>query len=297
MTEVTASRRAWSSGLSTNDFAACVAAGFEPLGFVQGCSVVSWSFFGVGYSAMGLGFGGGRPSGYYEQYACPHGMVSADHRQFGLNFEKTWIEQAWAGARDAALTRLTHEAKELGAHGIIDIIDKTIFHPDSSTFEFSLSGTAVAVEGADAPTVPFTTFLAGQKLNKLIEAGFAPVAIALGIAAVGVMSSCITEYQLRGVGYPRLGGVLGGAPGGWGVPQGEVEQVARAHAAARSIVRERVRSTLGGDILHGARLEVTWQESQEGPQIDATIHGNRVRRFKPFAQMDPPRPVVRLVDR
>lgn len=286
---------AWSSGLSTNDFAACVTSGLRPLGFVQGCSVVSWSFFGVGYSAMSFGLGANRPTGYYEQYSCPHGIVSAEHRRYGLNFQKTWIEQAWTDALHAATKRLLSEATQLGAHGIIGIVEKTIYHPDSSTFEFSLSGTAVAVDGVPAPATPFTTFLAGQKLNKLIEAGFAPVEIALGISAVGVMASCITEYQLRGVGASSIGGAFGN----WGGASqgGEVEQVVRAQSAARSLVRERVRSSLKGDILHGASLSVSTRESQEGPQIDATLRGNRVRRFKEFAQMEQPRPVVRLVDR
>ena len=33
-----------------------------------------------------------------------------------------------------------------------------------------------------------------------------------------------------------------------------------------------------------------------GPQIDAMLKGNRVRRFKAYDPLPPPRPVVRLVD-
>ncbi len=283
---------AWSSGLSTNDFAACLSSGLQPLGFVQGCSVVNWSFYGIGYNAMGFGLGGSRPSGYFEQYLCPHGIVSAEHRRYGMNYQKSWIEESYLSALRSATERLLHEARKLGAHGVIGVIDRPSYHSETSSFEISLSGTAVTIEGAVAPAVPFTTFLAGQKLNKLVEAGFAPVEILIGIASIGVMASCITEYQLTGGGFSLAAG------GGWGAaPGGEIEQVVEAQTAARSIVRQRVRDQLGGDILHGASLMVRSNETQEGPQIEATLRGNRVRHFKEFTQIDPPSPVVHLSDR
>ncbi len=284
---------AWSSGLSTNDFAACLGAGLQPLGFVQGCSVVSWNFYSAQSSMMGMGFGLNQMRGYTEQYSCPHGFVSTEHRMYGLNYQKTWIEEAWTETFAAAKRRLLSEAAALGAHGVIDVVDRSIHHAENATFEIALSGTAVAIEGVARPEVPFTTFLAGQKLNKLVEAGFAPVDIALGITAVGVIASCITEYQTRGGGI-----AFGGNVGGWGGSQtGEIEQVVRAQGAARRLVRERVRSELNGDTLHGASLSVRTIESSEGPQIEALIRGNRVRSFKAFAALAPPRPVVQLVDR
>lgn len=278
---------AWSSGLSTNDFAACASAGLQPLGFVQGVSVASWNFYGQAFSPLG-GFGmNQRLSGYFEQYNCPHGIVSAEHRMYGLNYEKTWMEETWSGALDRATQRLLDEARQLGAHGVIGIHDRALHHSDMSGFEISLSGTAVGIAGAPIPAVPFTTFLAGAKLNKLIESGFAPVAIALSIASVGVFASCITEYQLRGA-----------SQWGWGMmPSGEIDQVARGHQAARTIARERIRGQLDGDVLHAAQLRVTTNESQEGPQIEVGIRGNRVRRFADFVEMEPPRPIVRLQDR
>src|SRR6202012_5391287 len=115
-------------GLSTNDFAACVTAGLRPLGFVLGTSVVSWSFYGMRYSALGLGYSGNRPSGYFEQYSCPHGIVSAEHRMYGLNYQKTWIEQAWTDALSSAREGLINEAEQLGAHGIIGVVDRSAYH-------------------------------------------------------------------------------------------------------------------------------------------------------------------------
>lgn len=288
MTESTVPGSAWSSGLSTNDFAACLTADLRPLGFVQGCSVVPWLFYGAPFSATGLGLGSyQQPSGYFEQFNCPHGFVSAEHRIAGYNYEQTWVEDAWNTAFFSALKRLLDEAKRLDAHGVIGIAERAEHHGDISAFELSLSGTAVLVEGADPPGTPFTTFLAGQKLNKLVEAGFAPVSIAQSFVAIGVYGSCTTEYQLRG-----------GVAWGYGMaPTGEIDQVARAHNAARMIARESIRKQLAGDVLHAASLSASDHESQGGPQIEVSIRGNRVRRFKDFEQLPLPRPVVRLVDR
>lgn len=287
MTDVArdASPGAWASALSTDDFAACVEAGLQPRGFVQGCSVVSWSFMGLGPFQGPTGLGSFQSGGYYEQYACPHGFVSAEHRLYGMNYEKTWVEAAWMTAYSGALARLVAEAKRLGAHGVIGVADRWTHHPENAAYECTLTGTAVGVEGVAPPGTPFTTFLAGQKLNKLIEAGYAPVAIALSLASIGVFASCVTEYQLRGGAWT------------WGAaPAGEIDQVTRAHEAARSAVREGVRRQLDGDSLHAAELVVASAETQDGPQIDATLRGNRVRRFKAFAELPPPRAVVRVVD-
>jgi hypothetical protein len=49
--------------------------------------------------------------------------------------------------------------------------------------------------------------------------------------------------------------------------------------------------------LHAAALVVRAYESSEGPQIEVVVRGNRVRRFKPPEETEPPRPVVSLVDR
>ena len=275
-----AERGAWSSALSTNDFAACVEGGLEPISFVQGCTVVSWSFLGMG--PMGNNFSGfGGSSGYTEQFNCPHGYVSDEHRLYGMNYEQTWIESAWMTAFAGALNRLVEEAKALGAHGVIGVTEHAEHHPESTAYEFTLSGTAVGVEGIAPPPTPFTTFLAGQKLTKLVEAGFAPISIALSFVSVAVYASCVTEYQLRG------GGMT------WGAPTGEIQQLARAHDGARSSARERIRGQLGSDYLHAAHLNV---ESGE-EVVDVTLRGNRVRRFKEFEPVPPPRPVLRLADR
>ena len=65
--------------------------------------------------------------------------------------------------------------------------------------------------------------------------------------------------------------------------------------AVRQLARKHVRQQLAGDALHGAQIEVVKRELSEGDEvIDCTLRGNRVRRFKDFDDVPPPRPTVRL---
>jgi uncharacterized protein YbjQ (UPF0145 family) len=301
-----ASRRlgggAWSSGLSVADFASCLDMGMQPAGFVQGYAVMQWSWFmstgafGMGFGGMG-GFGGGwaatpqRRGQYVEQWQCPHGFVSAEHRMYGANYELTWLEDSWATGWGLAMARMIDEAKTLGATGVVGVVDTMRPLVGGSTVEFSASGTAVSVADARRPATPFSTYLSGQRLAKLIEAGFAPVSVVGTLAAVRMLGSCITHYQLAGSSTgswygPAAGGVSGVGP---------VDQVNRAETAARRLARERVRAQLGTDILHGATLERSEREIGEGDlSIQCTLKGTRVRRFKEWDALPDPTPVVRL---
>ncbi|MGH9028103.1 MAG: heavy metal-binding domain-containing protein [Acidimicrobiales bacterium] len=291
---------AWSSGLSVADFASCLDMGMEPVGYVQGYSVMQWSWFmATGGFGMGLGgFGGGlatspqRQGQYVEQWRCPHGFVSSEHRMYGANYELTWLEDSWATGWGLATTRMIDEAKELGATGVVGVADDMRPLVGGATIEFRASGTAVVVPDAPRPETPFSTYLSGQRLAKLIEAGFAPVSVVATLSAVRMLGSCITHYQLAGstVGSwygPAAGGVSGVGP---------VDQVNRAEAAARRLARERIRSHLGSDILHGATLERSEHEIGEGDlSIQCTLKGTRARRFKAFDPLPDAAPVVRLV--
>lgn len=282
--------RAWSSSLSTNDFAACVEAGYRPIGFVQGCAVISWGWGSSMTSPLGIGMSqmsSGMTRGYSEQFMCPHGFVGGEHRIYGLNYEQDWAEDAWRAGFSSSFQRLVAEAAQLSAHGVIAITDRVVHDPNTGTYRFTIEGTAVRVAGAPDTKALFTTFLAGQKLNKLLEAGYAPVTVVAEFVSVQVFASCVTEYLLHGRGAV-----------GWGAPVGgEVDQVSRAHEAARHIARERVRAQLGSDRLHAAHLDVREHEiASAGPQIDVMLKGNRVRRFKAYEAFPAPRPVVRLVD-
>jgi hypothetical protein len=281
---------AFSSGLTVPDFAACLQVGLEPVGLVQGFCVMQWGWYGAGSSFMRgsnpYTMGAQSEGAYSESYRCPHGYVSAEHRMWGQNLEQPWVEAAWSAGYGAAYARMLDEATALGAHGVIGVVDRVTPVADSQTSEFHFLGTAVTVEDGPPPAggVPWTTYLAGQRLTKSIEAGFMPVAVVASMASVRVWAYCITEYQMEG-------------GRGWGNTNqtAEVEQVIRAHMAVRQLARKHVRQKLVGDALHGVQIDVEKRELAQGDEvIDCTIRGNRVRRFKDFDVVPSPRPTVRL---
>src|SRR6202042_1000934 len=108
--------------------------------------------------------------------------------------------------------------------------------------------------GGDPPPPggdPWTTYLAGQRLAKLIEAGFMPISVIAAIASVRVWASCITEYLMEGNTY---------AWGQMGASTYEIDQVSEARLAAKSLARDHARRQLGSDTLHGASIETTERE-------------------------------------
>jgi uncharacterized protein YbjQ (UPF0145 family) len=280
---------AFSSGLTVPDFAACLDLGLQPVGLVQGFCVMRWGWYGAG-SGFSRGIspytmGNQDPDAYSETYRCPHGFVSNEHRMWGQNIEQPWVEQAWHQGYDSSYDRMLDEALALGAHGVIGVVDRVTHLAESQTTEFHFLGTAVVVEGGPPPADgPWTTYLAGQRLTKSIEAGFMPIGVVASLASVRVWAYCMTEYFMEG---GRT----------WGGPTNsqEVDQVSKAHMAVRQLARKHVRQQLGGDALHGARLQVEKRELSAGDEvIDCTLRGNRMRRFKDFDVVDAPRPTVRL---
>jgi uncharacterized protein YbjQ (UPF0145 family) len=281
----------FSSGLTVPDFAACLQMGLRPVGLVQGFCVMQWGWYGStspymrGISQVQPGLVRG---GYVENFYCPHGFVSAEHRTWGQNLEQPWVEGAWGQGFGSAYSRLMEEAKEVGAHGVIGIVDTARPLVESNVSEFHIVGTAVVVEDAPPPKggEPWSTYLAGQRLAKLIEAGFMPVSVVAAMASIRIWAYCMTEYLMEGRAYNwSQGGVL----------VREVDQVTNGQVAVRELAREHVRRQLGGDVLHGASVVSHEREISAGDQVlECTLRGNRVRRFKDFDPMAPPQPTVRL---
>lgn len=287
---------AWSSGLSVADFASCLTMGMDPVGFVQGFAVMQWSWYSNTYYRS-MGGMGGMPGPtergqYSEGWQCPHGFVGGEHRMYGFNYEQTWVEGNWSNGWGLAYGRMVEEAAALGAHGVIGVVDDMHHLAGTGAAEFRIRGTAVVVPGAAPPPRPFTTFLSGQRLVKLIEAGFVPVSVAAALSSVQMIGYCITHYQMAGTAAGNWsGGMSGGVSG-----VHSIVQVGKAQRAARHLAREHVRRQLGSDILHGASLEQFEHEVGEGDlAIQCMIKGTRVRRYKDFDPLPEAEPVVRLV--
>jgi hypothetical protein len=280
---------AFTSGLTVPDFAACLQMGLEPVGYVQGFCVMQWQWYGMGspFGAFGSTYAG-RQRGYAESWQCPHGFVSSEHRGWGQNYEQSWIEDAWRQGFDSAYERMSEEASTVGAHGIVGVVDATQPLGDLGVLEFRVQGTAVKVKDGAPPAGgrPWSTYLAGQRLAKSVQAGFAPVSIAATVASVRVWAYCVTEYLTEG------------ASGSWGyqTAAAEIEQTSKAHMAVRRIAREQVRAQLGSDSLHSASLVTSERELGQGDaELQCILRGNRVRRFKAFDPLPAPRPTVRLL--
>ena len=283
--------RSSASALSIPDLAACLEAGLEPVGLVQGFCAMQWAFYGAGSPYLqGASLSSSLPHGaYVEQWSCPHGFVSAEHRMWGQNYEQPWVEAAWAQGFGSAFQRMLEEAADAGAHGVIGVVDTSAHVADLSIVEFHLLGTAVVVRDAPPPAggQPWSTYLAGMRLTKLLEAGMMPVSVVASMVSVRVWASCVTEFLSEGQAY------------GWGgsgsAGTAEIEQVSRARAAARSLARQRIRDQLGADELHGARSGLDWRELGQGDEIvECTLRGTRVRRFKEVDPLTAPRPTVQL---
>ncbi len=287
----------FSSGLTVPDFAACLQMGLRPVGLVQGFCAMQWGWYGGAQSLRGLSPLGVGDGGYSRVWYCPHGFVSAEHPTWGQNAEQTWVEDAWAAGFDSAFARMLEEARALGANGVIGVKD-TSRSTQANVTEFHVLGTAVKLEGAaqGAASDPWSTYLAGQRLAKLIEAGFAPVSVVATLSSVRVWSYCMTRALMEGYGYSMGAiGASGWAGGGSLGAAQEVDQVTEARIAARQIAKERLRQRLGGDILHGALVGSFVRELGEGDQVvECTLRGTRVRRFKDFDPIEAPVVTVRL---
>jgi uncharacterized protein YbjQ (UPF0145 family) len=83
-----------------------------------------------------------------------------------------------------ALDRLRLEAGAIGADGVVGIkLSST--QVGENMREFVAMGTAVRAETRQRPGKLFTTELAGQDVGKLMQSGWIPVTVAIGIGVLG----------------------------------------------------------------------------------------------------------------
>ncbi|MGH9065530.1 MAG: heavy metal-binding domain-containing protein [Acidimicrobiales bacterium] len=157
--------RVFSSDLSVDEAILLKEVGYEPRGLVMGSAI-----YHVGYM-----FG-----------------------TMGQNVEVTTLSQAMVQAREAAMSRITTDARRVGGDGVVGVrLTIDMFEPRHHLMEFVAIGTAVAA-GAGALARqrsrrhPFTSDLSGQDFYLLQRAGYEPLSL--------VMGSCVYHVARQGVG-------------------------------------------------------------------------------------------------
>jgi hypothetical protein len=261
--------------------------GMRPVGLVQGFCVMRWSWYGAGSPYSSGAYWSSYQNNTITSYRCPHGYMQAgtDHRQWGANVEQPWMAKTWAEGYNAAYHRMIEEAVDAGAHGVVGVVDTATQLIGADVREFHMYGTAVVVEGVEPPSEIWTSYLAGQRLAKLIEAGLFPVSVVAAMSSVRVWSVCETEILMKG-GWDPYGTVR---------PTDEIRQIADAEMQNRQMARDHIKSVLGTDALHGATLDSGGHEISEGDlECHCTLRGTRVRRFADADPLPAPVPTVTL---
>lgn len=151
----------FTSDLTVNEYLLVEDAGFEPLGLVVGTSI-----YHVGYQ----------------------------RRRLGTSHELTVLSEALYHARELAMERMTAEAEELEADGVVGVrLEVKGFQHAGHVAEFLAVGTAIrhrdGLEYRAAHGRPFTSDLSGQDFWTLLRTGARPVGLVLG--------SCV--YSVGGV--------------------------------------------------------------------------------------------------
>jgi uncharacterized protein YbjQ (UPF0145 family) len=270
---------AFTSDLSTADFALCHQAGLRPLAQVMGTSV-----YQIGFDPR-LGWGGAG------------GMLG------GQISELSVLTRAYNQARIRALERLAAEALAVGADAVVGAtwrLARINFGDQEGSLEYTIVGTAVSRQsGADAAAAqgegatPVLTDLSVADYVKLVRAGIEPVGLA------GWHAVFFTETSL-------VGGALVQALAGRQFRNFELAELTQAIYAAREQVMQGMASQaqgLGASGIVGVQVEhkltraSSTQAGRNKGNNEMILHfnafGTAIKRTGAAAQT-PPTPVIDL---
>ena len=276
----------WTSDLSVAELAAIEEAGLSPLALVLGSATYHLgSQWGVSFAQQG---------GFFRTYPCPHGyggmggfgggygMGTHEGARTGYTWEHLVHERGMVAAKDLALERLEAEATALGAHGVAGVrLRFAPFAAGYGSIEVTAIGTALRRAGRAPLPRPFLSHLSGQDLWKLLQGGWVPAGLVMGIGVVEVDPGCEVEFQLRS----------------WA--NSSVRQLSEGTQAAREIavaglVAETARV---GDGVVGVEVRYQTHEAGESRVIELVVTGTAVRRFSKEPLPNPPLTFLPLVDR
>lgn len=291
----------WTSDLSVAELAAIEEAGLSPLALVLGSATYHLgSQWGVSFAQQG---------GFFRTYPCPHGyggmggfgsfggggggyggggfgggygMATHEGARTGYTWEHLVHERGMVAAKDLALERLEAEATALGAHGVAGVrLRFAPFAAGYGSIEVTAIGTALRRSGRAPLQRPFLSHLSGQDLWKLLQGGWVPAGLVMGIGVVEVDPGCEVEYQLRSWANSSVRQLSEGT------------QAAREIAVA-SLVAETARV---GDGAVGVEVRYQTHEVGESRVIELVVTGTAVRRFSKEPLAIPPLTFLPLVDR
>jgi uncharacterized protein YbjQ (UPF0145 family) len=151
------------ANLSVNELALVGRTGYEPVGQVMGCSV-----YWVGVQLA--------PVVAFE-YTKKDGFCS----KVAQSGEREALAAAHSEARKLASDRLLHEARLLGAHGVVGVrLERKTYQWGDELIDFTIRGTAIRIHGQPPTDAPFLCDLSGEQFYQLWRAGYQPVAFVYG---------------------------------------------------------------------------------------------------------------------
>jgi len=147
---------------------------FSVVGEVMGCIVETIGFSGwagCGYGGVGTGFMGG--------FAGPSRTVTSGQAGGWVGYAP-YVDALYHGF-DTALYRMLLECRSLGGDGVVGVRleQKNL---DQTNREFVALGTAVRAAGDQRPARLFSTTLNGQDFAKLLQGGWMPASVVIGIS-------------------------------------------------------------------------------------------------------------------
>jgi hypothetical protein len=179
-----------------------------------------------------------------------HGFrpISAISATCWMHYGWSWTlghEQGW----HTALNRLREEARAAGANAVLDVKMRTIPLNVEESMDFTLTGTAVYVEGLPSGNEPIIATVPALEFVKLLEADVVPTGIAVGAHFEWL-------YDWRGTADPR-----------WEYVNTEAVQLSQLWEWVRRKAHENLRINVRGQ-GNGVLAHVNFSQMFEGEEAE-----------------------------